>query len=93
MVTQGLEFLGDQLFRLAGQCGTLKKHGVDFFIQGSGGPSFDAAHLDVEFAFERIVEVNQALEVGPGQLSPQRGDNLLVRKGLGKPNHVPKRFF
>jgi hypothetical protein len=28
--------------------------------------------------------------MGPAQLSPQRGDNSVVRERFGKPDHVPK---
>jgi hypothetical protein len=39
-------------------------------------------------ALERIVEVDQGLEMRPAQLSPQRGDSLLVGKCLREPHHV-----
>jgi hypothetical protein len=42
----------------------------------------------VEVALAWIVEVDQGAEVGPCQLSTQCGDNLPVRAGLGKPDHV-----
>jgi len=37
---------------------------------------FNPAHLGVEILLERIVEVNDLLEMCPTQFSPQCGDNL-----------------
>ena len=49
---------------------------------------FQPAKLNVEIAFQWIVEIDQGLEVGPAQLSPQCGDFFLVRKCFGKTEHV-----
>ena len=41
---------------------------------------------------ERVLQVDDLLEVAPRQLSRQRGDNLLVWKRLGEADHVPQRL-
>lgn len=74
----------------AGEGGALEAHRADVLLQLAGAPAFDPAHLQVEVALEGIVEVDQGLEVRPAQFSPQCGDNLRIRKGLGKPDKMPQ---
>ena len=50
------------------------------------------AHLQVEIAFERVVDVDQGFEMRPAQLSPRCGDNLCFRNGFGKAQHVTQVF-
>jgi hypothetical protein len=54
----------------------------------TGAPALGLAHLDVKLAFKRVVDVDERLDVCPTQLSPQRGDNVRIREGLRKPQHV-----
>jgi len=44
--------------------------------------------LQVEVAFERIVDVDQGFDVRSAQLSPHCGDNFFRRNGLDKTQHV-----
>jgi hypothetical protein len=53
----------------------LVEHAADFLLQRPRAPALDPAHLGVEVAFEWVVDVDDLLEVGPCQLSPQCGDN------------------
>ncbi len=45
---------------------------------------FQPAKLNVEIAFQWIVEIDQGLEVGPAQLSPQCGDFLGLHPLVGQ---------
>ncbi len=47
-------------------------------------PAFDAAHLGMEGARQRVLQGQPHQEVDPARMSYQRYDNLLVRVGLGK---------
>ena len=61
--------------------------------EGPRVPPLDAAHLGVEVSFQRVVDVDDLLEVSPAQFSPQCGDNLLIREYLGESEHVPQAFL
>ena len=41
-----------------------------------------------QVSLQRVVEVDQGAEVGPAQLSTQRGDNLAVGEPLDEADHV-----
>ena len=60
-----------QFGRLPGKGSALEKHSAYFLFQRAGAPALDAAHLGVEVALERVVEVEDRHEVSPAQLSSQ----------------------
>ncbi len=41
----------------------------------------------LEATLQQVIDVDERREVRPGQLSPQRGDNLFIRKRRGEPDH------
>ncbi len=84
LVAQFPKFLLGELRRLAGKGGAFEQHRVDLLAQRPCAPSFDAAHLRIEVAFQRIIEGNQHREVRPTQLSQQCCDNLSIRINLTK---------
>jgi 16S rRNA A1518/A1519 N6-dimethyltransferase RsmA/KsgA/DIM1 with predicted DNA glycosylase/AP lyase activity len=51
---------------------------VDLMSKRACAPSFNPAQYRVEIAFQRIIEIDDLLEVRPAQFSPQCGDNLFV---------------
>jgi hypothetical protein len=56
-------------------------------------PVFQSTHFGIEVAFERVVEVDNLLEVGPAQLSNQRLHNLLtVLRPLLLQNILPNKL-
>jgi hypothetical protein len=90
---QCIEFPSDEPVGFLRQRRALKQHAANLFFQRPRVPAFDAAHLGVEIAFERVFDVDQAFEMRPGQLSPQRGDNLFIGKRLRKADHVAQRLL
>lgn len=57
-------------------------------VQLAHAPAFDTADFKVEIAFEGVVDVDQRLEVRPGQFSPHCRENFLIRKNLRQPHAV-----
>ena len=47
-----------------------------------------ATHLRIQRHLKRVIYVDQALEVTPAQLSPQRGDNSFAWKALSETDHM-----
>ena len=88
-----VEFLASQCTGVFRAGGALVKHSVDFVSQCTGAPSFDPAHLGIKVALERIIQVDEGLEVRPAQFSPQRGDNLGIGERFREANHVAQRFL
>jgi hypothetical protein len=73
---------------LAGERGPLKKQRADFLVERACVPSFNAAHLGVEFAFERVLDGDEQDEVGPRQFCSQRLQNHRIGKHFGETDHV-----
>ena len=67
---------------------SLVKQSLDLVSERPGAPAFNPAHLRIELALERGVEVNDLPELSPGQLFTQCVDNSDVWKGLSKSDHV-----
>lgn len=77
--------------RFAGKCRALEKHSADFLFQCARVPAFDAAHLGVEVALERVVDGYNLAKMCPTQLCPQCGHNLGIGENLHEPDH-PKEI-
>src|ERR1039457_5860921 len=87
-LTQLLEFQRRQFFWLPRQRGALEEHGTDLLSQRALVPALDAAHLGIEVALERVVQVDNEREVGPTQLCSQWLHNSGIREDLGKAHHI-----
>jgi len=57
-------------------------------MRGKSSSAFWSAHLQIEVALERVVDVDKGPEMGPSQLSTHCGDNLCVGEGFRKSKHV-----
>src|SRR5690606_13069330 len=82
----------DELLGLSRERRALEEHALDALTEVPHRPPFDTAHLEVEVAGERVLQVGEHLEVAPGQLSPRRGDNLAVGERGRELDHVPQRL-
>src|ERR1017187_3823181 len=87
-LAQLLEFQRRQFFWLPRQRGALEEHGTDLLSQRALVPALDAAHLGIEVALERVVQVDNEREVGPTQLCSQWLHNSGIREDLGKAHHI-----
>src|ERR1039458_8966400 len=87
-LAQLLEFQRRQFFWLPRQRGALEEHGTDLLTQRALVPALDAAHLGIEVALERVVQVDNEREVGPTQLCSQWLHNSGIREDLGKAHHI-----
>lgn len=76
------EIVPDGLLGLPGDGAPLVEHRTHPLLELPGGPALEAAQLGVEVPLEGVVDVSQRLDVRPGQFSPQRGENPLIRKSL-----------
>ncbi len=54
------------LLWLAGNGSPLAKHALDLLAQCSHALAFHSGHLSVELALQRVLEVDDLDEVGPG---------------------------
>jgi hypothetical protein len=59
---------GDDDLGLLRQRGALVQHAADLLTQRAHVPAFDAAHLGIEVAGERVLERQERMKVGPAQL-------------------------
>jgi hypothetical protein len=87
------QLLPDQGVRLFRERGSLVKHRVNTLVQSPHTPAFNPAHFRIKFALERLIQRQQLAKVRPTQLSPQCGDNLLIRESLGKLDHPTQIFL
>src|ERR1035438_718008 len=88
LLAQSLEFECRQFFGLARKRRALEEHGADLLLQSALTPAFEAAHLRIEIALERVVQVDNEREVGPTQLCSQWLHNSGIREDLGKAHHI-----
>ncbi|MNT01133.1 hypothetical protein D3C72_1355870 [compost metagenome] len=75
-------------FGLFGNGGAQVQLAGDALAQGANAPAFDAAQFCVVLALQGRFERQDFDEVAPAQVQRQRGNNLLVRKHLGKLHHA-----
>ncbi len=85
----GKLYLG-KLLRFSRKGSPLVEHRVDSALEGTHTPAFYPGHLSVELSLQWLLERQQLTEVPPAQLSPQCGDNLRLREGLGELHHAPE---
>lgn len=87
---QLLEVFRDDLVWFFGNRRALVEHRLDAAAQRARVPIVHLTHLDVEVAFERLVDVHDDLDTRPVQFSPQRGEKLVVRERAGQMSAVAK---
>lgn len=70
-----------------GDGAALEDHAVHLVLERTGAPALHAAQRCIELTPERVVDGDQLPQMGPAQLSPQRGHNLAVRENLREAHH------
>lgn len=62
----------------------LKEHAIHLLLQGAHTPAFKTAHIGVKLSSQLRLLIQDNFKMRPAQLSPQRRDNLKIRKSLYK---------
>src|ERR1017187_6265257 len=88
LVAQSGDLLAGQIAGFSADSGSLVKHSLNLVLERPRAPTFNPAHLCIEFALERVLQINDLPKVSPGQLFTQCVDNLAVWKNFGKTDHV-----